>query len=160
MKKAVQCLTLVAICVFLIIGLTGCTNTTKPPEPSEPVVQPGDGNDGQLQPEIVPGNVLTDDYPAEIQKYLEANEQQETQQALNINNHTYIVMTMGEQRSGGYSIKLDKIELKDATVMVYADYIKPGQDEGVTMALTYPHLVIETDKIYEGHYLIDYQIRK
>lgn len=67
---------------------------------------------------------------------------------------------MGEQRSGGYSIMLKAMTLKDGKLVINASYIKPGKDDNVSMAITYPHLVIETDKIYEGHYEIDYQIQK
>ena len=83
---------------------------------------------------------------------------EETQNAFNINNRTYIVMTMGEQSTGGYSIELQDLVLKDSGLHVYVKYQRPG--EVAATVITYPTLVVETDGIYEGHYEIVYHIER
>lgn len=129
---------------------------------------PGKGGDegqnvkpGELkQWDGVKGKILTDDYPAEINKYLTDNQSKETQQAFNINNKTYIVLTMGQKPTAGYLIELKDMSLKDGALKVFVKYEKPGKDDMAAEVITYPSLVIETDDIYEGHYEILYDIEK
>jgi hypothetical protein len=133
---------------------TGKTDTGNPGKGGEQPVEQFKQYNG------VKGKILTGSYPSEINKYLENNKSKETQQAFNINNKTYLVMTMGQQRSAGYSIELKDLVLKDGTLKVYIKYKKPGKDDIVATAITHPSLVIETDDIYEGHYEILYDIEK
>jgi hypothetical protein len=118
-----------------------------------------DANQGNLkQWDGVKGKILTDNYPLEIIKYLETNKKKETQQAFNINNRTYLVMTMGQQGSAGYFIELKELVFKEGVLKASIKYNRPGKNDMVATVITYPSLVIETDGIYEGHYLIEYDI--
>jgi len=108
----------------------------------------------------VKGRIVTEDYPAEISAYLEENKTMETQRALNVNNKTYLVLTMGQCPTAGYQIEFTNLSLKDGKLIIKAKYVKPNRDDIVATVITYPSLVIETDDIYEGHYLIEFNIDK
>ncbi|NLM20625.1 MAG: protease complex subunit PrcB family protein [Peptococcaceae bacterium] len=114
-------------------------------------LQQGDG---------VKSRILTENYPAEISAYLEENKTKETQRALNVNNKTYLVLTMGQCPTAGYHIELTNLSLQDGKLIVQAKYVKPNRGDIVATVITYPSLVIETDDIYEGHYLIEFNIDK
>ena len=153
---------------MLIFPLGGCTpaeSKENPPaqvgENDELEQNDNENNYNELkQYDGVKARIINDNYPVEIDKYLEKNKNQETQQALNINNRTYLVLTMGKQSSAGYAVKLKDLVLKDGYLKVFARYIKPGKDKIVATVITYPYLVIETDDIYEGHYEIEYELEK
>ncbi|MGI6449907.1 MAG: protease complex subunit PrcB family protein [Desulfitobacteriia bacterium] len=120
-----------------------------------------DAVEGELQQwDGVKARILTENYPEEISKYLEENRAKETQQAFNVNNRTYLVLTMGQQSSAGYGIELQELKLGDGTLTAVVSYQKPAKDAIVATVITYPSLVIETDDIYEGHYLIEYDIQR
>ncbi|KUO65787.1 MAG: hypothetical protein APF84_00585 [Gracilibacter sp. BRH_c7a] len=171
MKKTLRVCLLIVLSILLIVSLGGCSSgiNDKPPVEDNPPAgdsghgDPVGGDDGNNEPKDFNGvtaKVLSQGYPAEIEKYLENNKTKETQQALNINNRTYIVLTMGEQTSGGYTIELKDLVLEDGILKVFVKYVKPGKDDMVATVMTYPSLVIETDKIYEGHYEIAYDIEQ
>jgi len=141
---------------LLLIGMLGCGGMGMQDQKSGQGGQTGTGK----QWEEVKGKILTEGYPAEISSYLEANKTKETQQAFNINNKTYLVLTMGQRPSAGYHIELTKLGITDGKLIVQAEYVKPKPDELVATVITYPSLVIETDDIYEGHYSIEFVIDK
>ncbi|NLP43025.1 MAG: protease complex subunit PrcB family protein [Peptococcaceae bacterium] len=182
MKNTIRYFLIMILSIVLVISVTGCSfgsnsdadsaangqqgNVEEPSGNSEIEAGNGDDVDDKQQTEeeeLIEGDkvqhqVLTDSYPVEINNYLEKNKVAETQQAFNINNRTYLVLTMGEQSSGGYAIKLKDLILKDGALNVFVEYEKPG--EIATTVMTYPSLVIETDGIYEGHYEIIYHIQR
>lgn len=49
-----------------------------------------------------------------------------------------ITIAMGEQSTGGYSIKIAKIIIEDKDVQIYIEEDKPSSKDVVTMAFTYP----------------------
>lgn len=190
MRTPLRIFVITVLCVLLVFSLSGCfasgktENANSNPNPlvdnnekngdsdiipdkagDEPVSneeQAGKnpGLDDQKQGDGVKGQIINDNYPSEITKFLEDNKKKETQQAFNINNKTYLVLTMGQQSSAGYSIELKELILKDSALKVYVKYQRPKKDAVVATVLTYPCLVIETDDIYEGHYEIFYDIEK
>ncbi|MFZ5596934.1 MAG: stalk domain-containing protein [Bacillota bacterium] len=58
-----------------------------------------------------------------------------------------ITLSWGEKSTGGYSIKVESIELKGETLMVYYTLHSPGPGDMVTQAVTYPR---DTVKIPAG----------
>ena len=168
MKKAFKVFFLIALSIVLVVSFGGCSKppiTEKPPgqngntNPPANGEQPGDGDEPK-EYNGVTAKVIKVDYPTQIESYLQENQAKETQQAFNIDNRTYIVLTMGEKTSGGYAIELKDLVLGDGSLKVFVKYIVPGKDDITTTVMTYPSLVIETDKIYEGHYEIEYEIEK
>jgi len=177
MKQNYVKLLIVILSLSVALFLSGCATGGKEatagpkadnsPKVNPPVVEPGKSVPGQninpaelKQWDDVKGKILVENYPADITKYLADHKDKETQQAFNINNRTYIVLTMGQMPSAGYQIELKDIVLKDGTLTVFVKYEKPGKNDNVATVITYPTLVIETDDIYEGHYEIQYNIEK
>jgi hypothetical protein len=165
--------------LIIVFSLAGCSwgsktaNMNTPPPGGDQSSQTnpatggtpenGEKSSGQTAPvqwSGVKGTVLTSDYPAEINKYLEENKTKETQQVLTINNKTYLIMTMGQQSTAGYRIELKSLVLKNGVLTASAKYEKPLPNEAVAAVITYPSLVIETDDIYEGHFAIKFDIEK
>lgn len=153
MKKTLKVFLLVTLSIMLAVSFVGCAGANDGDSP-----QNGSGDPKEYNG--VTGKVLTQGYPAEIEKYLDENKLKETQQAFNINNQTFIVFTMGEQTSAGYAIELKDLVLGDGILKVFVKYVKPDKGDIVATVMTYPTLIIETDKIYEGHYEIVYDIEK
>lgn len=154
MRKSLKVFLLIALGILLVVSLAGCSGIDKP----QAGYFPQNGSDEPKEYNGVTGKVLAQGYPAEIENYLDENKLKETQQAFNINNQTYLVLTMGEQTSAGHAIELKDLVLGDGTLKVFVKYVKPGKGDIVATVMTYPSLVIETDKIYEGHYEIVYDI--
>lgn len=181
MKKTMKVFLITVLSIILVVSLAGCStgadnkplvdnspkggqvNNPDDNKGTEPAGDPSDEGVKKDEPidfNGVTAKVMTQGYPAEIEKYLDENKMNETQQAFNINNRTYIVLTMGEQTSGGYAIELKDLVLADGALKVSVKYIKPGKDDMVATVITYPSMVIETDDIYEGHYEIEYDIEQ
>lgn len=185
-NKWLRSIGIVLLCFLAVFALSGCS-TAGDAGKSEPQLEnkggdgmpnqgkdsdqgsepPGQGGDQPVsnqdelrQWEGLKAKVINDNYPAEISRYLETNREKETQQSLNVNNKTYLVLTMGQKPSAGYGIDLKDLSLKDGTLNVQVKYIQPGKNVNVATVITYPSLVIETDDIYEGHYLIEFDLEK
>lgn len=65
-----------------------------------------------------------------------------------VNFETEMVLAIfaGQQPSGGYSIKIEKIKLIDETLKIYFSYREPGPSENVTLAITQPYHIVRAEK--------------
>ena len=55
----------------------------------------------------------------------------------------YYIICMGEQNTGGYSLKIKEVNKVDEKTEVIVEEVKPKKNDTVTMALTYPTIIIE-----------------
>jgi len=53
-----------------------------------------------------------------------------------------ILVTMGTKRTGGYSLHLKESSVQDDEIRLVVEEITPGKDAMVTMAITYPRLIL------------------
>lgn len=61
-----------------------------------------------------------------------------------LGDNTYsLTVTWGQKPTGGYSIKIGRIEFDDSVLNVYITTKSPGPNQMVTQALTYPKDTIE-----------------
>ena len=58
----------------------------------------------------------------------------------------YIAVGYGEQRSGGYSIEAGELYLTKSAICFRTKLIGPGKDELVDDTISYPYLVVKTEK--------------
>lgn len=58
----------------------------------------------------------------------------------------YVIVGYGEQKTSGYSISVDEFYLGKNAVYVDTSLIGPSKEETVNETLTYPYLVIKTEK--------------
>lgn len=66
----------------------------------------------------------------------------------------YVARGYGEQPSGGYSIAVDDLYLSGTDLCIKTTLIGPAADEKVTMAVTYPFLVLKLQPMEtEAHFL-------
>ena len=65
----------------------------------------------------------------------------------NEDNKIIVTVAYGKRNTGGYSLEFDKAELEDDTYVIYVKENKPEMNQTVTMALTYPTLDIELNKM-------------
>ena len=63
------------------------------------------------------------------------------------NDGANVTVASGEKPSGGYSIKVDKIETEGKDVTIYVYEIKPTKDEVVSTVITYPVVQINFNPI-------------
>lgn len=60
--------------------------------------------------------------------------------------YLYVIVGYGEQKTSGYSISVDEFYLGKNAVYVDTSLIGPSKEETVNETLTYPYLVIKTEK--------------
>lgn len=59
----------------------------------------------------------------------------------------YVLVAAGEKNTGGYSVEIDSVvKISSDTAYVYARLVTPGKDSIVTMAITYPNVLIKFNK--------------
>ena len=63
------------------------------------------------------------------------------------NNGANVTVASGQKPSGGYSIKVDKIETEEKIARIYVYEIKPTKDEVVSTVITYPVVQINFNPI-------------
>ena len=65
------------------------------------------------------------------------------------NGEFYIVISMGEKSTGGYDIKIKKIDIKEKNVSIAVQETEPSGGMDVTMAFTYPCTIIKFKQMPE-----------
>lgn len=60
--------------------------------------------------------------------------------------YLYVIIGYGEQKTSGYSIAVDEFYLGKNAIYVDTSLIGPSKEEKVNETLTYPFLVIKTEK--------------
>lgn len=66
---------------------------------------------------------------------------------INFDRYRLVAIFMGEQRSGGYSIDVQRIEKRDEAVWIKLREQTPAPDQMVTMALTQPFVMVKIPRI-------------
>ena len=59
----------------------------------------------------------------------------------------YVVVGYGEQKSGGFSIQVNKFYETKNAIYIDTTLLGPNASDTVTQALTYPYVVIKTEYI-------------
>ena len=65
---------------------------------------------------------------------------------LEYNGKYYLFVKLGKLSTGGYSIKIEDVEVRKNKVEVYVSTKSPGRGELVTEVFTYPYDVVEFNK--------------
>lgn len=65
-------------------------------------------------------------------------------------DYLYIVRGFGMQETGGYSIQMQELYLADNAIYFDADLIGPESSEDVEKAVSYPYIVIKTERLEEN----------
>lgn len=62
----------------------------------------------------------------------------------------YIVRGFGMQETGGYSIQMQELYLADNAVYFAADLIGPENGQDVEKTVSYPYIVVKTERLEEN----------
>ena len=118
--------------VMLIISmLTGCGVQTQDPE------RVGDVEFTVLDLEKV---------PEELRNVLEEKKAAPFKVTYEDEGYLYICIGYGEQKTSGYSIAVNEFYLGKNAIYVDTSLIGPSKEETVNETLTYPYIVIKTQK--------------
>lgn len=90
------------------------------------------------------------DVPARIRDLVNNNLEKETQSFRTINQKTYLMVTRGEMRTGGYDVTIRDIVDDGDRLTVYVKYTDPDPDDFVSQALTYPYVIAVIDEQDKG----------
>ncbi len=83
-------------------------------------------------------------------KYLDFTKRGYYIDTLNEPNAPYFyIICMGEKSTGGYSLKIKEVNKIDNRTEIIVEEIVPGKGDVVTMAFTYPTIVVEFPKYQE-----------
>lgn len=80
---------------------------------------------------------------AELQKFWKKLDLVEQKMPpIDFNAQTVLAIFMGEQTSGGYAIRIDRIVRTPKSIIVMVRKILPAKDEQVSMALSQPYILV------------------
>jgi hypothetical protein len=74
--------------------------------------------------------------------------------SIDLTKQMVVVIYAGEKPTGGYSIEVKSLEMKDRKLFVHWKLKAPGPDDIVTQAITYPELVLLVDR-FDGEVVFD-----
>jgi hypothetical protein len=60
-----------------------------------------------------------------------------------ISNSNYVILNMGEKNTGGYSIKVEKVEETDKNIIITVKEVNPAADAMTIQVITYPYTVVK-----------------
>ncbi len=82
----------------------------------------------------------------DLAKWFEENHQTKGVYSLRVEKDTYILVSAGEKSTGGYGLKIESAtEVRPGSLYLTAKLTKPAPDAIVTMALTYPNVLIKVE---------------
>lgn len=104
-----------------------------------------DDADCQLA-ETVPFETLNlNNLPESLQGLVDMNRLESGHEVVKNDEGTYLIVYMGQKSSGGFDIKVIDIFVTPDGYSATVEEIAPGEDDMVTMALTYPVAVVKID---------------
>jgi hypothetical protein len=128
--------------LLIMISLVACGTQDADPSIEEPK-----GDEIQLSEQTdVPYTLVTSDQsPVDIQDKVEEMKMKPSTEVITIGDRDYIIVTMGEQSTGGYEVMIHQVVEVEAEVRVWYEFKSPGQDDSVTEAFTYPYAIVEME---------------
>lgn len=87
--------------------------------------------------------------PQPVKDWLNKNKYKEDYAVIHTEKHTFILITRGEKKTGGYGLELTKLEKQDNKIAVFVEYTDPKPDQVVIQVVTYPYLIVKLEKTDE-----------
>jgi hypothetical protein len=151
---------LITMTLVIALILTSCTtnnsnkennpDTSTPSSNEDSNMNNSEGTDSDEALEVTYENIafeaLSDPMKNKVE-YLKENPGYEVFTAEN--GDVYLFIGVGMQPTGGYALKITDLTSKDDRLTVEVDFKKPDPDDIVTQALTYPHVIVKLDKMYD-----------
>lgn len=108
--------------------------------------------------ETIPFSIVSiDDLKDRIKNQIDLSRVDASYEVIKDDQDTYIVIYMGEKSTGGYDVTVDQVIVTEDGYSVQVLENQPAKDAMVTMAFTYPLVVIkvESDEISEDNILVN-----
>jgi hypothetical protein len=87
--------------------------------------------------------------PDALRDWLSRSLTKELGQSRVIEDHTYLLVTRGEKRTGGYEVAVQAVELAGDQLVVTVAYTDPDKGDIVTEGVTYPYELVRVEGSYE-----------
>lgn len=84
--------------------------------------------------------------PQELLTLIEARKTQPMKNTWTDGEYLYVIVGYGEQQTSGYSIAVNEFYLGKNAVYIDTSLIGPSKEEKVNETLTYPYVVVKTEK--------------
>lgn len=104
-------------------------------------------NDGEKISNIEFSILDEDDAPQEVKDYIEEQKKEPFRFTYTNCEKYYIVIGYGEKPTGGYSVQVKELYETNKSIIVETELLGPSKDDVVSMALTYPYIIIQTEYI-------------
>lgn len=85
--------------------------------------------------------------PEELGKIIEEKKNDEMKLTYLTDDSLYIVRGYGQQKTGGYSIKVKDLYFAENAVYLESELVGPGENDVTEKAKSYPYIVIKTEKM-------------
>ena len=90
--------------------------------------------------------VLTEDIPEALKKEIDAKKLNAFQMTYEEGEYLYLAVGYGEQENSGFSIRVSGLYEKGDGLCLETSLCGPGEDEIVSSRISYPTIVIKTEK--------------
>lgn len=77
-----------------------------------------------------------------LKEYNMRESKQKFTKSINKDGYTYAIVSYGEKSTGGYDVKVESVSLVDRKFHVKCKFISPPPNSNVTLAFTYPSVII------------------
>ncbi|PZN12743.1 MAG: hypothetical protein DIU69_02630 [Bacillota bacterium] len=136
---AVLLLALLAAGCLRLPQETGTTGNKQGNGDSQAPPAPG----GSATPSVSWSARQDDELPADVRRWLEEHQARVGIFRRTFGDTTYILVSWGERRGGGYSVQVGDVRpVGDDTLVLTADLADPRPGQATSQAITYPHAVV------------------
>lgn len=91
-----------------------------------------------------------EEIPDKLKEAIEEKKADDFKMTYILDDYLYIVRGFGMQETGGYSIQVQELYLADNAIYFESDLIGPGSSEEKEKAVSYPYIVIKTERLDEN----------
>lgn len=91
-----------------------------------------------------------DEIPDKLKEAIEEKKADDFKMSYILDDYLYIVRGFGMQETGGYSIQVQELYLADNAIYFEADLIGPESGEVKEKAVSYPFVVVKTERLEEN----------
>lgn len=92
--------------------------------------------------------------PETVYTLVQENKEKEGLYTVSENGHRYLVVCAGEQSTGGYSVKVERVMETEKAIYVQVTKSAPRADMNVIQVLTYPYQVVKISDTQKEVYLL------
>ncbi len=84
--------------------------------------------------------------PKDIMELIEERKGKEFKITKTSEPYTYIIVGYGEQKTSGYSVRVEELYLGENAIYVDTELMGPAKDEAVREETTYPYIVLKMEQ--------------